>query len=229
MGFVDTVKDGAIQSHSLYKILPSLTIAQAILESGWGKYAPHNNMFGIKWTSGCGYDFVTLPTKEYFNGKEVIIEDNFRSYPSLDESIKDHAKFLVDNPRYSNLIGVSDYKEVCRLIQVDGYATDPNYANSLIEIIEENELYKYDKMVVKELKYIVCVNNQVDARAGNYLAEFLNCPIIDMSASPNFSLEGVELVLNVGGGYFDTQSNMKLLKGETRWETMHEVLKYIGV
>lgn len=100
-----------------------------------------NNLFGIKrW----GYpDFVEMPTTEYRSGQPVEEEVEFRKYPSWDYSIADHTDFLLKNDRYKNLIGIKDYKEACTLIQQDGYATDPNYSNLLIQIIEQNELQKY--------------------------------------------------------------------------------------
>lgn len=143
--FINEVRGGAVAAMNKYGILASLTIAQAILESGWveselTKVA--NNLFGIKrW----GYpDFVEMPTTEYRNGKSVHEDAEFRKYPSWDYSIADHTAFLLQNDRYKNLIGVKDYKEVCSLIQQDGYATDPSYSNLLMQIIEESELQKYD-------------------------------------------------------------------------------------
>lgn len=147
MGFIDKVKDGAIEGWKKYKVLPSLTIAQAILESGWGKSGlslQANNLFGVKAFSYPKY--VTMPTKEFINGKYITINDRFRKYNTWNESIEDHAKFLIDNKRYKNLIGVKDYKKACELIQQSGYATEPNYAKLLIQLIEQNQLYKFDNI-----------------------------------------------------------------------------------
>lgn len=143
--FIDQIKGGAVSAMNKYGILASLTIAQAILESGWGESQltkAANNLFGIKrW----GYpDFIELPTTEYRGGQPVTEQAEFRKYPSWDYSIADHTAFLLQNDRYKNLVGVKDYKQACILIQQDGYATDPNYSNLLIQIIEENGLQKYD-------------------------------------------------------------------------------------
>lgn len=143
--FINKVKGGAVATMKKHGILASITIAQAILESGWGESQltkTANNLFGIKrW----GYpEFVTMPTTEYINGQPVEEQAEFRKYPSWDYSIADHTAFLLQNDRYKNLIGVTDYKQVCSLIQQDGYATDPGYSSSLIEIIEDNELHAFD-------------------------------------------------------------------------------------
>lgn len=143
--FISLVKDGAIEGMKQYGVLASLTIAQAILESGWGESGLAKdgyNLFGIK-----AFDYpekIKYPTSEWDGTQYVIIDADFRLYNDWNESILDHAKFLVDNERYSNLIGVTDYKEACRLIMEDEYATEPSYDNLLIELIEENGLDQYD-------------------------------------------------------------------------------------
>ena len=143
--FINSLKDGAINTMKKYGVLASLTLAQAILESSWGKSgltANYNNLFGIKATGN--EPCIEMSTAEYVRGQRIIINDRFRKYNTLAESIEDHGKFLTENSRYKNLLWGKDYKIVCRLIQQDGYATDPNYANLLISIIEENNLAQYD-------------------------------------------------------------------------------------
>lgn len=158
--FINFIKDGAIRAQQKFGICASLTMAQAILESGWGKYAPGNNLFGIKWTAGCGYGSQTLSTKEFENGREITVNAQFRAYSSISDSVYDHAVFIVNNSRYHNLLGVRDYKAACRLIQQDGYATDPSYANQLIEIIQEYSLNQYDGgQMVSSTVNIVAVSN----------------------------------------------------------------------
>ncbi|MBC1911317.1 SH3 domain-containing protein [Listeria booriae] len=145
--FFSKTKAGAIEGWKKYKILPSITEAQAILESGWGESGltrEANNLFGIK--GSYNGQSVMYPTREVINGQSVMVNAAFRKYPSWDASLEDHGKFLgVDNPRYSNLIGEKDYKKVAQMLQQDGYATDPNYANSLIGIIESNNLQSWDQ------------------------------------------------------------------------------------
>jgi len=143
--FISKVKDGAIKGMQQYGVLASVTIAQAILESGWGTNTPGNNLFGIKWSRG--YDSQILATKEYENGKCISINAAFRRYSSWNDSLSDHALFLKQNSRYANLLGKTDYKTVCNLIKQDGYATDPNYATLLIQLIEQNNLNQYDAVI----------------------------------------------------------------------------------
>lgn len=144
--FINQVKDGAQESQQKYGILASLTIAQAILESGWGQHVIANNLFGIKangYTGPC----VTVNTKEFVNGQYVNTTSSFRSYPTLAASVEDHGSFLASNPRYSNILHFVDYQKVCELIQQDGYATDPTYANQLIGLIKQYSLTQYDAPV----------------------------------------------------------------------------------
>jgi flagellum-specific peptidoglycan hydrolase FlgJ len=119
-------------------ILASVSIAQAILESAWGNSAPGNNLFGIK---GSGQQ---QPTSEFINGQWVRVIDGFRVYDSWLDSIRDHSRFLLENHRYAAVIGERDYRKACEALQRAGYATDPNYASKLINIIETNSLAKYD-------------------------------------------------------------------------------------
>ncbi|HEK9298505.1 TPA: glucosaminidase domain-containing protein, partial [Streptococcus equi subsp. equi] len=157
MTFLDNIKQGCLDGWTKYKILPSLTAAQAILESGWGKHAPHNALFGIKadssWT---GKSFNTKTQEEYQPGVVMDIVDRFRAYDSWDESILDHGQFLVDNPRYKSVIGETDYKKACHAIKAAGYATASGYAELLIQLIEENDLQKWDEeAIVRKEKQMI--------------------------------------------------------------------------
>lgn len=141
--FINSVKDGALLGFKQFHILSSLTIAQAALESGWGQFKNGNNLFGSKWTEGCGYPSETFYTKEYINGQMQTVEDQFRVYPTLAESVYDHARILSQR-KYSTVAQANDYKEACNAIQHTGYVTDPNYASNLIKIIEANDLQRFD-------------------------------------------------------------------------------------
>jgi hypothetical protein len=141
--FIELVKDGALEAYKKYNILPSLTIAQAILESSWGKQAKGFNLFGIKWTSKCGFEYQLLWTREYINGKFEKVRSKFRKYKSYSESVDDHAKFLLSK-RYASVRQAQDYKQACIEIQRCGYASDPGYSEKLMRIIEQNKLNVYD-------------------------------------------------------------------------------------
>jgi peptidoglycan hydrolase-like protein with peptidoglycan-binding domain len=145
--FIESVKEGAIKGHRKYNILPSITIAQAILESGWGTSQlalKANNLFGIKAFSSWTGKRITFPTKEWYDGKEQVVNAQFRAYDSFSESVEDHNK-LLSSSRYKSVRDSKDYRTACREIFNCGYATDPAYSNKLIKTIEENRLYEFDK------------------------------------------------------------------------------------
>lgn len=129
-----------------YGILPSLTIAQACIESKFGTCAlsPFFNFFGMKWTSKCGCEYTEKMTTEYIDGKPVRVKAKFRAYKSYDEGIEGYYKFITGYKRYKNLIGCKDAREACTLIQQDGWATSPKYAETLYNCIRVYDLEKYD-------------------------------------------------------------------------------------
>ena len=140
--FINQLAPGAQNTWNEYGVLPSVSMAQAIVESAWGQSAPGNNLYGIKGDYNGNYTMQS--TQEYYNGHYVTIQDKFRAYPDLATSVEDHGNFLAVNPRYSNLLYSKDYAYVCQMLQADGYATDPNYANTLISIISYNNLNRFD-------------------------------------------------------------------------------------
>ncbi|HEO7013343.1 TPA: glucosaminidase domain-containing protein [Streptococcus agalactiae] len=165
MAFLDDIKEGCLEGWRQFQVLPSLTAAQAILESGWGKHAPHNALFGIKadssWT---GKSFDSKTQEEYQPGVVTDIVDRFRAYDSWDESLLDHGKFLNDNSRYKAVIGETDYKKACYAIKDAGYATASGYAELLIQLIEENNLQDWDREVIsknKEERNVMTSANEV--------------------------------------------------------------------
>lgn len=127
-------------------ILASVTVAQALLESGWGKSqlsATYNNYFGIKKGSGWYGPTVTMPTKEVINGQTITIKAEFRVYDSPLESLKNHSSIL-SNSRYSGVKGETNYRKAITIIKNGGYATDPNYVNKICQIIEQYGLTRFD-------------------------------------------------------------------------------------
>ncbi|WP_289847021.1 SH3 domain-containing protein [Fructilactobacillus ixorae] len=141
--FIDSLSAGAIETWKKYGVLPSISIAQAIVESAWGQAAPGNNLFGIK--GSYNGQSVTVQTQEWVNGRYITIYDKFRAYPSFAESIQDHGAFLYQNSRYANLLGNRDYAQTAWMLQNDGYATSPTYANTLISVIQSNNLSRFDQ------------------------------------------------------------------------------------
>ncbi|UXC67241.1 glycoside hydrolase family 73 protein [Limosilactobacillus oris] len=144
--FLDSIHDGAISTWKQYGVLPSLTAAQAIIESGWGQSSlasQYHNLFGIKGSYN-GHS-VTLPTREVYGGQSVIINDSFRAYDNNSQSVQDHGYFLVANSRYHNLLWKTNYRDVTYLIRADGYATDPSYTTTLNSVIERYGLTAWDQ------------------------------------------------------------------------------------
>ena len=131
-------------------VLPSITVAQAILESGWGQSiltsAPYYNLFGIKQGTGWQGAIVNMKTSEYVNGKWVTISAPFRAYSSQMASFQDHTKFLLTNSRYAGngVINAKNYVNMANGLQAAGYATDPTYANRLINLVERYNLQSLD-------------------------------------------------------------------------------------
>jgi flagellum-specific peptidoglycan hydrolase FlgJ len=138
--FIDQLAPAAQADMREFGIFTSVTIAQAILESGWGRSAPDNNLFGIK---GNGQQQVT---QEFINGKWMQIVDDFRVYDSWCDSVRDHSLLLASNPIYVNVLHERDYSCASQELQRGGYATDPLYADKLIRIIEGSELTCFDQI-----------------------------------------------------------------------------------
>ena len=148
--FIATVAPAAQDTYKKDKIFPSVTLAQAMLESGEGTSSltkQANNLFGIKAFSWPGKT-INMPTRENYNGKNVVIMGKFRAYNNWGESIEDHGNFLVSNSIYAKhgVFSATNYATQARALQSAGYATDPNYANELIGLIEEYGLNKYDNV-----------------------------------------------------------------------------------
>lgn len=145
--FINKLKNDAIQGWHEYKVLPSLTIAQAILETGWGKASIGNNLFGIKADKNWTGKKKLVRTHEYVNGVKIYADAYFRDYNSIYESLEDRYKFLK-NKRYSKVVGEQNYKIACHEIYKAGYATDPKYPSKLIALIEQYKLHEIDKIAL---------------------------------------------------------------------------------
>lgn len=153
--FISGVKAGAIQGWKDRKILPSVSIAQAILESGWGDSGlarQANNLFGIKADASWTGRKVNMPTYEYDGcGNRYQINADFRAYDSQGDSIIDHGDFFYDKTktnvrgRYAGFVGETDYNKACIALQASGYATSPSYGAQIKALIEKYKLYEVDK------------------------------------------------------------------------------------
>lgn len=148
--FIDRLVPHAKELQKQYGVLSSITLGQAILESNWGKSelaSKYHNLFGIKAFGS--QNKVTLSTKEYKNKQWVTIQGEFKVYESDEASMDDHALLFVngvswDKNKYQSVIRAKDYKIAAYALQQAGYATDPTYAEKIIQVIEAHNLQQYD-------------------------------------------------------------------------------------
>lgn len=123
-------------------------LAQAALETGWGKHLPSHgdgsssfNLFGIKAGSSWDGDKVSVPTLEYENGVAVRRRDQFRAYDSPSDSFSDYARLLTDSPRYAQVLGQGEnIAGFARALVRGGYATDPSYAAKITAIANSPQM-----------------------------------------------------------------------------------------
>ena len=139
--YINQYKDLAIEQMLRYRIPASITLAQGLFESAAGRsdlVRQGNNHFGIKCHNWTG------PTQYHDDDARG---ECFRVYQDARDSYEDHSKFLAHQPRYARLFQLSqrDYKGWARGLKACGYATNPQYANKLIQIIELYKLNEYDK------------------------------------------------------------------------------------
>ncbi len=145
--YVNDYKDIAIEEMNKTGIPASITLAQGMLESNWGRSelsVKANNHFGIKADKSWTGKIMKWEDDDYHNGK--LVKSKFRKYKSADQSFIDHSEFLANKKRYRFLFDydVTDYVSWSKGLVKAGYATDPNYASKLIKIIEKYGLYEYD-------------------------------------------------------------------------------------
>jgi len=143
--YIKKYKYYAIREMQLYKIPASITLAQGMIESGCGKSVlalDTKNHFGIKCQQG-------------WNGETYYYDDDlekecFRKYEKVDDSYRDHSIFLTTRSRYAELftLPLTDYKAWARGLKKAGYATNPDYPNILIRLIESNKLYLLDDTLI---------------------------------------------------------------------------------
>jgi flagellum-specific peptidoglycan hydrolase FlgJ len=131
-------------------IFPSVKLAQAALESGWGTSqlsTLYKNFFGIKANSSWTGGVADMSTLEYYGSQTPSrIIDGFRVYGRDPfESFHDHTQFLNENPRYSAALQAENAISQAVQLQAAGYATDPNYASKITKIITEYNLFELDK------------------------------------------------------------------------------------
>lgn len=149
--FIERLVPHAQELQDGYGVLPSIILGQAILESNWGKStlaSKYNNLFGIKAYGD--QKKVSLETKEFVNEEWITIQGDFKVYDSWEQSMDDHTQLFVQgvdwNPAlYEKVITATNYQEAAQSLQDAGYATDPGYAQKIIQVIETYQLNQYDR------------------------------------------------------------------------------------
>jgi flagellar protein FlgJ len=146
--FVKDILPYATNAAEQLNIDPQVLVAQAALETGWGKNIirhldgrSSNNLFGIKADRAWQKETVSAPTLEFRNGIVVKERASFRSYDSLASSFQDYVQFLQNNPRYRDaLTRVDDPQQFTNALQEAGYATDPQYAAKIRSVLTSGAL-----------------------------------------------------------------------------------------
>lgn len=153
LAFIKKIASYAQDLKSQYGILPSISIAQAIHESNWDDSelsSKYNNFYGVKTDDTTAGKSVVLETQEVENGQTVTKKARFAVYASYKDSMKAHAKTLVqgntwNSDQFKDVLAATNYQDAAQALYDDSYATDPNYPAAIIRIIQNWNLAKYDK------------------------------------------------------------------------------------
>ncbi|BDR60166.1 glycoside hydrolase family 73 protein [Lactobacillus xylocopicola] len=149
--FIKEIGPIAKEVNKSFELLPSIAIAQACLESDYGQSSlsqKYNNLFGVKGTNP--NTSAILSTKEYEKGKWVVVKARFQIYDSYEASIRAHSRLFQKGTswnahQYQHVLAAQNYRKQAYALVKDGYATDPEYAEKLIKLIEQYHLDRFDK------------------------------------------------------------------------------------
>jgi flagellum-specific peptidoglycan hydrolase FlgJ len=148
--FLNSAGAAAQLTQAKYGVPASITIAQAILESGWGKSGlsvQANNYFGVKAVQG--QDYVDFRTTEYYHGVKTIVMAEFAKYHTIADSFDAHAKLLATLSRYAPAMKVAhDPAAFAAAIKAGGYSTAADYPQELMQLVNEFQLSKWDSCPV---------------------------------------------------------------------------------
>lgn len=150
VSFLNKFKEYCIKDMKQSGILASLTAAQGLIESNKGNSGlttKANNLFGIK--GKYNGQSVSMLTTEYYNGVKTRVYQDFRKYPSWQESVNDHSAMFNRLSWYENLRNCQDYEEACTNVKKDGYATAPDYTRTLMNPIRKYQLWMWDYEVLR--------------------------------------------------------------------------------
>ena len=148
--FLRSVAPAAIKAARKHKLPPSITMAQAVLESGWGQSKlakQHHNLFGVKAASGS--PAVTMGTTEFLAGQATRVQARFRTFNNWDESIDQHAAMLDSNRHYASARQKWSQPSAYLRALAPIYATDPNYVVLISSIVKRYDLGRWDNLVIE--------------------------------------------------------------------------------
>ena len=189
----------AVEQQTLYGIPASITLAQGLLESANGNSRlakEANNHFGIK----CG---------SFWSGNSIRHDDDalqecFRAYSSVEESYIDHSLILLERKWYRPLFDLDpkDYKAWAHGLKKAGYATNPRYADLLIKIIEDNELYRYDNFLVADWERSTTTEQSAQsATTTEPTAEVVESEVVEVVEPIKVDVDNLRVALHSVGGY----------------------------
>jgi len=142
--FLSRLREPAEAAAQASGVPASLILAQAALETGWGEReipthsgGNSHNLFGIKAGDSWDGDTTSIMTTEYVDGRARQQRDEFRVYDSFEAAFKDYAQLIGNNPRYAGVVTASTPENAARALQSGGYATDPNYADKVIDLMAQ--------------------------------------------------------------------------------------------
>ncbi|KTD67955.1 muramidase, peptidoglycan hydrolase FlgJ [Legionella steelei] len=146
--FVKSIWPQAKQAASAIGLDPKILMAQAALETGWGKFVTKdidgtssNNLFNIKSGDSKEFDSVNVKTTEYIADTPIKMNASFRKYPSVEQSFNDYISLIKDNERYQTALASTSNPELyVNELHKAGYATDPNYGTKILSIYRGEEL-----------------------------------------------------------------------------------------
>lgn len=182
-------------------VLPSVCIAQAALETGWGTstlMTKANAYFGIKAGSGWTGKVYNAKTQECYDGRTyVTITDCFRAYGSVAASVADYYDLICNNARYAGAVNQKDAKTAITAIKNGGYATSPTYIENVMAIVTKYNLTKYDTEIIAP---------KPSAQAQPKIVAGMKCVLIDC---PIYSTSTGSAIGKRSGTYFTWDSVVK--------------------
>lgn len=217
LSYISEWRDVAVQQMNDYGIPASITLAQGILESRYGTSelaSKGNNHFGIKCNGWPG-------AKIYHD--DDLKNECFRKYKSAVASYKDHSLFLTHRSRYAFLFEyeITDYKKWAKGLKKAGYATNPKYANLLIDLIEKYNLHEYDQIIELDLPVISSDVVRVEVEDSE-----VDLPIKDKSKTE--IIENEKKTALVGRKIHVNKNRTKFIKSK-EGDTFFQIAKDLGL